>query len=440
MAMTHDYLDYLEDQIGISPANSQEELQAAQTIADLMKKHDVDVNVEEFDAPGSGRFVRCVLLVLMFVGVILSGTGISVLGIVLALVPGVLLILDVLGVGGDFLSKLGPAARSQNVVAVHHATGELVAKGNRPIVVVAHYDSPHDSFLYGSPLSRYIPMLRKALKWLVPAVTLCALLQAFSFLPAPLRSVLWVAGILLAIPLVAFGADGIYQRFSTCSLGSNDNKSSVAALLGILENVRPSGEKPVSQRAIEREQHEKEAAQAQAEAEQAAAAAQAPVPAPAPAPQAEEIVGVSVSKFTKRFPAIHVSIEVPDEVLMVPMDATLIRQVIMNLLENAAIHGGNVTQIRVCLSREGTNACFAISDNGVGIPKERLSTIFNGGLSGVSHNNFDMKKNMGIGLSVCYTIVKAHDGTMTAENLDSGGACFRFYLPLEEGINSEIEG
>ena len=73
MAMTHDYLDYLEDQIGISPANSQEELQAAQTIADLMKKHDVDVNVEEFDAPGSGRFVRCVLLVLMFVGVILSG-------------------------------------------------------------------------------------------------------------------------------------------------------------------------------------------------------------------------------------------------------------------------------------------------------------------------------------------------------------------------------
>ena len=110
---------------------------------------------------------------------------------------------------------------------------------------------------------------------------------------------------------------------------------------------------------------------------------------------AEEIVGVSVSKFTKRFPAIQVSIEVPDEVLMVPMDATLIRQVIMNLLENAAIHGGNVTQIRVCLSREGTNACFSVSDNGVGIPKERLSTIFNGGLSGVSHNNFDMKKKHG---------------------------------------------
>ena len=155
---------------------------------------------------------------------------------------------------------------------------------------------------------------------------------------------------------------------------------------------------------------------------------------------AEEIVAVSVSKFTKRFPNIQVTVEVPDEVLMVPMDATLIRQVMMNLLENAAIHGGNVTQIRFQLSREGSSACFAISDNGIGIPKEKLPTIFDGGLSGVSHNNFDMKKNMGIGLSVCYTIVKAHGGTMTAENLESGGACFRFYLPLEEGINSEIEG
>ena len=156
---------------------------------------------------------------------------------------------------------------------------------------------------------------------------------------------------------------------------------------------------------------------------------------------AEEILAASVHKFEKRFKSnIRIAVEVPQEVVLVPMDATLIRQVIMNLLENAAIHGGNVTQIRVCLSREGTNACFSVSDNGVGIPKERLSTIFNGGLSGVSHNNFDMKKNMGIGLSVCYTIVKAHDGTMTAENLDSGGACFRFYLPLEEGINSEIEG
>ena len=155
---------------------------------------------------------------------------------------------------------------------------------------------------------------------------------------------------------------------------------------------------------------------------------------------AEEIVAVSVSKFVKRFPDIEVAVEVPDEVLMVPMDATLIRQVIMNLLENAAIHGEGVTSICVRLSREGCRACFTVSDDGVGIPKEKLANIFQGGLSDVSHSNFDMKKNMGIGLSVCYTIVKAHGGTMTAENLETGGACFRFYLPMEEGKTSEAEG
>mgnify|MGYP000836923801 CR=1 FL=1 len=155
---------------------------------------------------------------------------------------------------------------------------------------------------------------------------------------------------------------------------------------------------------------------------------------------AEEVIEGAVGKFRRRYPQIDVEVRLPEEFFLVPMDPLLIQQVMTNLLENAAIHGGNVTQIRVCLSREGTNACFSVSDNGDGIPKEMLSTIFNGGLSGVSHNNFDMKKNMGIGLSVCYTIVKAHGGTMTAENLDSGGACFRFYLPLEEGINSEIEG
>lgn len=155
---------------------------------------------------------------------------------------------------------------------------------------------------------------------------------------------------------------------------------------------------------------------------------------------AEEIAAEAVSKFKKRFDTLPVRVSVPDELLMVPMDATLIRQVIMNLLENAAIHGGNVTQIRVQLSREGSRACFSISDNGVGIPKEKLTNIFQGGLSDVSHSNFDMKKNMGIGLSVCYTIVKAHGGTMTAENQETGGACFRFYLPMEEGKTSEAEG
>lgn len=147
---------------------------------------------------------------------------------------------------------------------------------------------------------------------------------------------------------------------------------------------------------------------------------------------AEEIVETSVSKFSKRFPEVSVVVEVPDEVLLVPMDATLIQQVILNLLENAVIHARGLTQIRLSVCREGPFACFSVCDNGGGIPKEKLATLFDDGFSGVSHSNFDRKKNMGIGLSVCRTIVRAHGGTLQAENLSAGGARFAFKLPIKE--------
>ena len=155
---------------------------------------------------------------------------------------------------------------------------------------------------------------------------------------------------------------------------------------------------------------------------------------------AEEIVAASVQKFSKRFPDANVSVEVPEEVLLVPMDATLIQQVILNLLENAVIHGEGATKLSLSVSHAGETACFSVADNGCGIPKEKLGTIFEGGLSQVSRSNFDMKRNMGIGLSVCQTIVRAHGGRMSAENLPSGGACFRFYLPMKEDDGNEAEG
>ena len=51
MAMTHDYLGFLDERIGISPTNSEEELQAAEVISDLMGQHDVEASIEEFGAP-----------------------------------------------------------------------------------------------------------------------------------------------------------------------------------------------------------------------------------------------------------------------------------------------------------------------------------------------------------------------------------------------------
>jgi len=152
---------------------------------------------------------------------------------------------------------------------------------------------------------------------------------------------------------------------------------------------------------------------------------------------AEEIVAEAVRKFEKRFPdGVKVDVEVPQDVLLVPMDATLIGQVLLNLFENAVFHGGEITQLRLSVQREGEFACFRVSDNGCGIPKEKLSVIFEG-IGSSAFSRTDIKKNMGIGLSVCRTIVQAHGGRMTAENLSGGGACFRFYLPMKEETENE---
>lgn len=157
---------------------------------------------------------------------------------------------------------------------------------------------------------------------------------------------------------------------------------------------------------------------------------------------AEEIIAVSVHKFKKRFKkdSVHISVEVPEDVLLVPMDATLIQQVILNLMENAVLHGEGTSELRLSVEQVGDKACFAVSDNGQGIPQEKLATLFDGSLSGEKSGGFDMKKNMGIGLSVCQTIVKAHGGRITAENRPEGGAQFRFYLPIKEEKENEDQG
>lgn len=147
---------------------------------------------------------------------------------------------------------------------------------------------------------------------------------------------------------------------------------------------------------------------------------------------AEEIVGEAVMKFHKRFPASEVAVSVPEELLMIPMDAILIEQVIINLLENAVIHGGREDGISLSLTRSGERALFTVEDHGKGIPENRLPRLFEGTLPGEDSGGSDSSRNMGIGLAVCHTIVKAHGGEMTAENKKEGGARVAFALPLEK--------
>ena len=146
---------------------------------------------------------------------------------------------------------------------------------------------------------------------------------------------------------------------------------------------------------------------------------------------AEEVLGEVARKFRKHYPDVKISVAVPDELLIVPMDAILIEQVMTNLLENAVRHGKNTTHIALSVHQEGENAVFAVQDNGGGIPPKLLPVLFSGTLRHSDTPTGDGKRNMGLGLSVCNAIVRAHGGTMHAQNRD-GGAEFIFCLPMIE--------
>ena len=148
----------------------------------------------------------------------------------------------------------------------------------------------------------------------------------------------------------------------------------------------------------------------------------------------DEILGDAVIKFHRQYPDMDVDIRLPDVLLLVPMDATLIEQVIINLLVNSAIHGRTVTKIVLSAQRSGEQACFHVEDDGVGIDPLILDQLFKGGAVNRAHLAADdSNRNMGIGLSVCSTIVMAHGGSMKAENLPCGsGAAVSFSLPLGE--------
>ncbi|MCI9120757.1 MAG: DUF4118 domain-containing protein [Oscillibacter sp.] len=143
---------------------------------------------------------------------------------------------------------------------------------------------------------------------------------------------------------------------------------------------------------------------------------------------AEEILGAAAQKFRRRFPDTGVSVSVPKELLMVPMDPILIEQVLANLLENAVFHG-HATHIRLALEQEVSFARFSVQDNGSGIPKKKLDGLFDGRPKPHHLPDGDGKRNLGLGLSVCRAIVLAHGGTIQANNRNQGAEVF-FRLPL----------
>ena len=151
----------------------------------------------------------------------------------------------------------------------------------------------------------------------------------------------------------------------------------------------------------------------------------------------EEVLSAAAMKIQRRYPDIQISVRAPEELLLIPMDVILIEQVLINLMENAIQHGQTTTQLELHLRREGDTAVFEVADNGCGISKEAFSHLFQGAFTHAQSELSDRQRNMGIGLSVCLSIVQAHGGSMAAENRALGGAIFRFTIPLEDATHDD---
>ena len=153
----------------------------------------------------------------------------------------------------------------------------------------------------------------------------------------------------------------------------------------------------------------------------------------------DEVVSAAVSKFRKRFPGTEVMVKVPDEPVMAEMDALLIQQVLINILHNAKVHSGSIKPLEVTVETTGDEVSFSVRDHGKGIPEDKLETIFDGDSFGDAHTGTDGYKGMGIGLSICKTIINAHGGQIEAKNHEDG-AEFIFRLPIDmEDIRDESE-
>ena len=136
-------------------------------------------------------------------------------------------------------------------------------------------------------------------------------------------------------------------------------------------------------------------------------------------------------KFQKHYPDQKVQVQIPDAFISIPMDPMLIEQVLMNLLENAVFHAHGMTELWLRVQIKGQKAVFRVEDDGCGIPPERLENLFTGMLDSETPTDSN-RSSMGIGLSVCRTIIKAHGSDIRVKNRPEGGAVFSFSLDVEE--------
>ncbi|MGL5616125.1 MAG: ATP-binding protein [Sarcina sp.] len=143
----------------------------------------------------------------------------------------------------------------------------------------------------------------------------------------------------------------------------------------------------------------------------------------------DDIVYDAINHLSFKKRSQEIKIDLPKEVLVVPMDGKLISQVLVNLIDNAIKYTSPQSKIIVSVSKEEDEAVFRVIDNGKGIDEKDISKIFDQFFTANS-NWGDSKRGIGLGLAICKAIIEAHRGVIKVYNNKMGGATFVFKLKL----------
>lgn len=142
----------------------------------------------------------------------------------------------------------------------------------------------------------------------------------------------------------------------------------------------------------------------------------------------EDVIGAAVGRTELALAGRSVEIRLEPRLPLVPVDAVLVEQVLLNLLENAARHTPAGTAVEVAARRSGPNEVVVeVLDRGPGLRSGEEEAIFERFHQGAGN----ARSGVGLGLSVCRGIVTVHGGRIWAENRPGGGSAFRFTLPIE---------
>ena len=120
-----------------------------------------------------------------------------------------------------------------------------------------------------------------------------------------------------------------------------------------------------------------------------------------------------------------------DDLILAKMDARLIVQVLINLLDNAIKYTSSNSQIKIITEQDEKMVRISVADNGNGISDEQKERVFDMFYTG-TNKIADCRRSIGLGLSLCKAIINAHGGEISISDNKPHGAVFTFTLPIGE--------